>query len=67
MTEEAQKIEITIQDLAVIRSIIDAATKGGIFGAKDLSIVGALHDKVNFIVEDFVEKNKENETTDSEK
>lgn len=62
MTEQKQNVEITIQDLAVIRSIIDAATKGGIFGAKDLSIVGALHDKVNFIVEDFVEKNKEEET-----
>lgn len=66
MTEEAQKIEITIQDLAVIRSIIDAATRGGIFSAKDLTIVGSVHDKVNQIVEDFAEKNKPEETTEGE-
>jgi hypothetical protein len=61
MTKETktEKVEITVQDLAVIRSVIDAATKGGIFSAKDLSTIGQLHDKVNFIVEDFVEKNKE--------
>lgn len=67
MTEETPNIEITIQDLAVIRSIIDAATRAGVFSAKDLTIVGAVHDKVNTVVEDFVEKNKETETTDSEK
>lgn len=66
MTEETPKIEITIQDLAVIRSIIDAATRAGVFTAKDLTTVGAVHDKVNTIVEDFVEKNKPEETTESE-
>lgn len=66
MTEESKKIELTIQDLAVIRSVIDAATRGGVFAAKDLKIVGEVHDKVHTIVEDFVEKNKPEETTESE-
>jgi len=29
--------ELTIQDLAVMRSIIDAATRGGVYKAQDLS------------------------------
>jgi len=57
--------ELTIQDLAVMRSIIDAATRGGVFKAQDLSAVGVLHDKLNNIVEAFIEKNKE-ESTESE-
>jgi hypothetical protein len=57
--------ELTIQDLAVMRSIIDAATRGGVFKAQDLSAVGIVHDKLNNIVEAFIEKNKE-ESTESE-
>lgn len=59
MTEETKNVEITIQDLAIMRSVIDAATKGGIFAAEDLSTIGLLHDKINFVVKDFVEQNKE--------
>jgi hypothetical protein len=54
--------ELTIQDLAVMRSIIDAATRGGVFKAQDLSAVGVVHDKLNNIIEAFVEKNKEEST-----
>jgi len=54
--------ELTIQDLAVMRSIIDAATRGGVFKAQDLSAVGVIHDKLNNIVEAFIEKNKEEQT-----
>lgn len=57
--------ELTIQDLAVMRSIIDAATRGGVFKAQDLSAVGVVHDKLNNIIETFIEKNKE--TTENEK
>ena len=59
-----ENVEVNIQDLAVMRSIIDAATRGGVFNAADLSAVGALHDKLNLIVEDFVKKQKE--TSESE-
>ena len=66
MTEQAQNVEITIQDLAVIRSVIDAATQRGIFKATDLSVVGNVFDKVNYVVEDFIAKNKPEEETPSE-
>ena len=32
--------QITIQDLQVIRGVIDAATRGGVLGAGDLTVVG---------------------------
>ena len=51
-------VQITIQDLQVIRGVIDAATRGGVLGAGDLTVVGKVHDKVHKIVEDFIEKNK---------
>jgi len=53
-----QNIQITIQDLMVLRSVIDAATKGGVLGAGDLSTVGMVHDKVHVIIEEFMAKQK---------
>ena len=52
-------IQITIQDLMVLRSVIDAATKGGVLGAGDLTTVGMVHDKVHVIIEEFMAKQKE--------
>lgn len=53
-----QNIQITIQDLMVVRGVIDAATKGGVLGAGDLSTVGMVHDKVHVIIEEFMAKQK---------
>jgi hypothetical protein len=39
--------ELTITDLANIRSIVDAAVRRGAFGAAELSAVGAAYDKLN--------------------
>ena len=67
MTEEVKNVEITVNDLMVIRSVFDAATQRGIFKATDLSVVGNVFDKVNYVVEDFIAKNKpEEETTEGE-
>ena len=52
-------IQITIQDLMVLRSVIDAATKGGVLAAGDLTTVGMVHDKVHVIIEEFMAKQKE--------
>ena len=52
------EIQITIQDLMVIRGVIDAATKGGVLTAPDLTTVGMVHDKVHVIIEEFVAKQK---------
>jgi hypothetical protein len=61
MTEEAQVTgdavggeeaaqaapELTITDLANIRSIIDVAVRRGAFGANEVSAVGATFDRLN--------------------
>ena len=52
------EIQITIQDLMVMRGVIDAATKGGVLAAADLTTVGMVHDKVHAIIEEFVAKQK---------
>ena len=53
-----QGIQITVQDLMVLRGVIDAATKGGVLGAGDLSVVGMVHDKIHTIIEEFMAKQK---------
>jgi len=58
MTENAN-IEINMNDLVVLRQIVDVSSRAGIFKAEDLSTVGAVFDKLNVIVEDFMAKQKE--------
>jgi hypothetical protein len=43
----AQAPELTITDLANLRSIVDAAVRRGAFGAAEISAVGATFDKLN--------------------
>lgn len=58
MTENAN-VEINMNDLVVLRQIVDVSSRAGIFKAEDLSTVGAVFDKLNVIVEDFMAKQKE--------
>lgn len=59
MSEENNaNIEINMNDLVVLRQVVDVASRAGIFKAADLTTVGAVFDKLNVIVEDFMEKNK---------
>ena len=66
-TPELEKVEdtggivITVQDLMVVRGVIDAATRGGVLDAGDLSTVGMVHDKIHALVEDFLAKQKAQE------
>lgn len=53
------KVEISMNDLIVLRQVVDVASRGGLFKASDLTVVGQVWDKLNVIVEDFLEKNKE--------
>jgi hypothetical protein len=39
--------ELTINDLANVRSILDVAVRRGVFAANELSGVGAVYDKLN--------------------
>ena len=50
--------ELTIQDLAILRSIIDAASTSGTFKAQDMTLVGQVYDKLNIIVETFTAAQK---------
>ena len=61
VTPVTTPINITINDLIVVRSAIDAATRGGVLTAQDLSVVGTVHDKIHGVVEDFLAKQKEAE------
>ena len=54
-----QSPSIDINDLIVIRQVIDASTKAGVFTAENLTIVGKVYDKVNRVVNDFLEKQQE--------
>jgi hypothetical protein len=45
--QEAQGVELTIQDLAVIRSIIDTASTRGAFKANELEVVGKTFNKLD--------------------
>lgn len=55
---ENEPIELTLQDLSVVRAIIDAATQKGVFTATDLTTVGMVHDKINRILIKFTEDAK---------
>jgi uncharacterized protein YggE len=49
-TEATQSPELTITDLANLRSIIDVAVRRGVFAANEISAVGATYDKINAFV-----------------
>lgn len=46
-TTEQKQPELTLVDLANIRSIVDAAVRRGVFNASEISAVGAAYDKLN--------------------
>lgn len=58
---EENKVEITPNDLLVIRQVMEAASQAGIFKASDLTAVGTVFDKVNAIVEGIIAASKEAE------
>lgn len=63
---ENTNIEINMNDLVVLRQIVDVSSRAGIFKAEDLSTVGTVFDKLNVIVEDFMAKQKEAEEVANE-
>jgi len=42
-----QTPELTITDLANLRSIVDVSVRRGVFAANEISAVGAAYDKLN--------------------
>ena len=60
MSEQAQEqqgVELTVQDLAVIRSIIDTASSRGAFKANELEVVGKTFNKLDTFLNSIQEAN----------
>jgi len=61
---------ITIQDLALVVSIIDTCVKRGAFEGKELTVVGTLRDKFETVADqnssNEQETQSENDTEDTE-
>lgn len=60
--ETAESIQLTINDMMIMRAVFDTATQAGVFKAADLSTLGGTYDKVNAICEDFISKNPQPES-----
>ena len=60
--ETAESIQLTINDLMVMRAVLDTATQAGVFKAADLSMLGGTFDKLNAICEDFIARNPKPES-----
>lgn len=46
-TNEPQQMDLTIQDLAAIKSIIDVASQRGAFKANEMAVVGTVYNKLD--------------------
>lgn len=56
---QAAPVELTVQDLGVIRSVIDVATQRGAFKANELEAVGKTYNKLDTFLQQ-VQKAEEN-------
>lgn len=54
--------ELTLNDLANLRSIVDVAVKRGTFNASEISGVGTVYDRLNNFLTSISEQQKQNET-----
>jgi hypothetical protein len=68
MNMNQEKANITLQDIALMVTIIDATTKRGAIEGNELSIVGSLRDKLDrFVKENTPEQPPEQEATAEER
>jgi hypothetical protein len=58
MTEQKQAEELTIQDLAMARAIIEVATERSVFKANELAGVGNLYNKLDAFLKQVEEQAK---------
>jgi len=63
-TEANDPVELTIQDLATIRSIIDAASQRGAFKTNEMVTVGTAYNKLDAFLNAVAER--QNEAKDAE-
>lgn len=56
---QEQSLELTVQDLAGLRSVIDVASTRGAFKANELEAVGRLYNKLNSFLEQIAKQSAE--------
>tara|TARA_B100000900_G_scaffold415590_1_gene446109 strand:+ start:5915 stop:6187 length:273 start_codon:yes stop_codon:yes gene_type:complete len=57
--QPTEPVELTIQDLGVIRSIIDVASQRGAFKANEMEAVGKTYNKLENFLETVQKKSEE--------
>lgn len=65
--EQQAPVDLSVQDLAVIRSIIDVASTRGAFKADELEAVGKTYNKLNAFLSTIEKQAEEAKATDGEK
>jgi len=61
-----QTPELTITDLANLRSIVDVSVRRGVFAASEISAVGATYDKINAFLNAVAPPKTEEQTAAAE-
>lgn len=57
---------ITLQDLTIVVSIIDACSERGAFKGNELAVVGQVREKISAFVKQNQQKNEQPEPTEEE-
>lgn len=60
--EVKNQSELTLNDLANLKSIVDVAVKRGAFNASEISGVGTVYDRLNTFLNSIAEQQKQTET-----
>lgn len=62
-TVKGPSVELTVNDLLNLRSIVDVAVKRGAFNATEISSVGSVYDKLNNFLNAVTSPKPEQEST----
>jgi hypothetical protein len=54
--------QITVTDLALLKSLVEVASTRGAFKADELSTVGQVYDKLNLFLQQLVEQAEQSES-----
>lgn len=60
-TEQEVSTNLTIADLRILTSLIEACTHRGVFKAHELTIIGAVYDKIAQIVKTVTDEDSRNQ------
>lgn len=58
--QQQQSVDLNVQDLNMMRSIIDLASSRGAFKASEMAAVGAVYNKLNGFLEGVAKQGQQN-------